>query len=665
MQTISGSRWSILVFAIWLSAGLAVVAAGSSPALAAWYSKTVEHKQTNTVILDREDIKGWPENDPDHMYSNDRQFTGVTVSGGGTKVLFSACAYYTAGGTECRPFVVNSNSTGLQDASAVFPADLVSRSWGWGNMRINDAGSRFFVKVQRYEYGVIDETQVNYFDIPAGTVGRAQADGFVGNGGWWFNINATGSRFYDGKYDNGPSEGFWYTNFGGSKTLIFDVASLPCDPASVLCDDLNLAAFLGSSAQNDRTFFRWTHKLDKTSTGNRSAMWVSDLAGNKHRLTNKEHYWVWDGDWRGVSNGAGSKALYGRTHTSDDPYQVFVVDVESGSEQLVTWSPPVSNYPDTFMTRSGRYVLAAGESGDYGFHYQTLIDLDTGTERDTWSWFLPPFWEVSNITNDDRYYYVTTPPPDSTAYAQLLYRVDTAPTANADFAQAPNVTAIQCNAPALIHADGVTVTFTAQVADAQGLSNIDWVNLSVLVDGREAPPWSMGRVPLAFPAGDPGSTRLYDDGTHGDAVVGDGIFTFDAVATRKGDYEGFNTWYSHFSLPHDVGIRIIVKDKDQNYTIADTRLTVAYIYSQPRALSMEPGESRQVAIFGVGAPYAVTSSNPNVARATVSETRVNVTALRPGRATLTIQDASSNTVPVTVTVNSRSMPALPLLLLTD
>ena len=58
-------------------------------------------------------------------------------------------------------------------------------------------------------------------------------------------------------------------------------------------------------------------------------------------------------------------------------------------------------------------------------------------------------------------------------------------------------------------------------------------------------------------------------------VAGDGIFTFDAVATRKGDYEGFNTWYSHFTLPHDVGIRIIAKDKDYNYTIADTRLTIA------------------------------------------------------------------------------------------
>jgi hypothetical protein len=662
MKTISVSQCWKLAFAIGLSVGLAAIAVDSRPALAAWYSTAIEHKQANTVILDREDLKGWPADAPN---SDDRQFTGVTVSGGGTKVLFSACAYYTASGTECRPFVVDSNGTGLQDGSAVFPADLVSRSWGWGNLRINDAGSRFFVKVQRYEYLVINEMQVNYFDIPAGTVGRAQTDGFYPDGAWWFNINATGSRFYEGEYDNGPSEGFWYTNFGGSKTLIFDVASLPCDPASILCDSLNLSAFLGSSAQNDRTFFSWTHKfLGNAHADNRAAMWVSDLSGNKHQLTSDEHYWVWEGDWRGVSNGAGTKALYGRVHTSGDPYQLFVVDVATGTEQLVTWSPSVSNYPVTFMTRSGRYVFARGESGDAGFHYHTLIDLSKGGERDTWSYYLPPSWEVSNITNDDRYYYVTAPPPGS-SYGQLLYRVDTAATTVADFTQAPNLTAIECTAPALIHADGVTVAFTAQVTDAQGLSNIDWVNLSVLVDGREEPPWPMGREPLAFPTGDPGATLMYDDGTHGDAVAGDGIFTFDAVATRKGDYEGFNTWYSHFSLPHDVGIRIIAKDKDENFTIADTRLTIAYIYAQPKTLAMHPGETGQVAIFGAGTPYTVTSSDPTVVAATVGETRADVSALRPGRATLTIRDGSSNTVQVMVMVRSRGNPALPPLLLMD
>ncbi len=97
--------------------------------------------------------------------------------------------------------------------------------------------------------------------------------------------------------------------------------------------------------------------------------------------------------------------------------------------------------------------------------------------------------------------------------------------------------------------------------------------------------------------------------------------------------------------------------------LLDTRLTVACIYAQPRTLSMEPRDRRQVTVFGAGTSYTVTSSNPGVARATVSGSRVNVTALRPGKATLTIRDKNSKMVPVTV--NSRSMPALPLLLLPD
>jgi hypothetical protein len=250
-----------------------------------------------------------------------------------------------------------------------------------------------------------------------------------------------------------------------------------------------------------------------------------------------------------------------------------------------------------------------------------------------------------------------------TVYGHVLYRADLAPQSAADFAQAPNISSIQCSAPALIHADDVTVTFTAMVTDAQGLANIDHVIMAVLVDGREAPPWPMGREPLAFPTGDLGSTYLFDDGTHGDEEAGDGIFTFDAVATRKGDYDGFNTWYTHFTLPHDVGIRIIAKDKDGNYTIADTRLPIAYIYADPSTLTLDPGEDQSLDIFGAGPPYTVTSSNPAVAMAAVNGTQLEVNAGAPGQATLTISDGSSNTVLVTVKVPGQATAIVPLLLL--
>lgn len=558
----------ILAILIGILTGANVVKAVVTP-----YSAPIVYEQTNTLILDKEDLNGWPENDS--QKDNDyRQFTNVLVSSDGTKILYSACAEFTDVGTECRPFVANIDGTGLQDASEIFPSDIVSRSWGWGNMRINDTGSRFFIKAHRYEFAVIDETQVWYYDISDENVGRAEDDGFWPPGFDWFNINTSGSRLYHGKYDDGPSEGLWYTDFGDSKNLIFDVNTLPCDSGTNLCDNLNGVAFLGSAALGDRNFFSWmSYYESNNSTNNRSAMWYTDLAGNKQKLTDEDHFAIWSGDWRGTCNADGTVALYGRTHTYGDPYRLYTVNVATKAESLITWTSDL-NGMSPFITRSGKYVFVKGSSGDYGFHYHTLFDLQMGTSRDSWSYHLPNSGSISNMTENDRYYFATTPAP-GTHYQQYLYKVDTSPGPN-DFGLAPKISSINFSSSTIRHdidpPDMVAVT--ASVSDSQGLDNIDWVLLLVLVDGAEEPPWAMAREPLAFPSGDPGSTWLYDDGTHGDETAGDGIFTFDSIATRKGDYDGFNTWYNHYTLPHTVGIRIIAKDKDDNYTIADTTLTI-------------------------------------------------------------------------------------------
>ena len=74
-------------------------------------------------------------------------------------------------------------------------------------------------------------------------------------------------------------------------------------------------------------------------------------------------------------------------------------------------------------------------------------------------------------------------------------------------------------------------------------------------------------------------------------TAGDGTFTHDAIATRKGDYDGFNTWYSTFTLPHDVGIRILVKDLDGNFTTADTDLWISAVNEDPTHIFSDGFES--------------------------------------------------------------------------
>ncbi len=220
--------------------------------------------------------------------------------------------------------------------------------------------------------------------------------------------------------------------------------------------------------------------------------------------------------------------------------------------------------------------MANGAYGDEGSYYQTIIDLTTNTSRDTWSSHLPNrYYSTSNITENDRYYFYSLDhwPNNSEAVAGV-YRIDMQSTGDA---KAPYVQRIEFSAPALLDQDGVTIAVQVKINDPQGIQNIDWVILSPLVEGQENPAWPMPSGPLAFPTGDSGSTYLYDDGTHGDAIAGDEIFSFDSIATRKGDRDGegaFNTWYQHYPLPAEAGIRIIVKDEDNNYTLADTVLTI-------------------------------------------------------------------------------------------
>lgn len=233
---------------------------------------------------------------------------------------------------------------------------------------------------------------------------------------------------------------------------------------------------------------------------------------------------------------------------------------------------------------------------------------------------------------------------------------------------APYVQQIAFNAPVLLDYENSTIGVRVMVTDPQGTGNIEWVKLTPLVEGQEEPSWAMGREPLAFPTGDPGSTLLYDDGTHGDATAGDGIFSFDSIATRKGDYEGFNTWYKHYSLPAPVGIRIIVKDKDNNYAIADTQFVISKLHADPDHLKIVLKETASVQIIGVEVPYTVTSSKPEIASAIIDGDLMTVTGDKIGNTVLTIEDNTGNLATVTVQVTGSAgaaMPAINLLLMED
>jgi hypothetical protein len=140
----------------------------------------------------------------------------------------------------------------------------------------------------------------------------------------------------------------------------------------------------------------------------------------------------------------------------------------------------------------------------------------------------------------------------------------------------PNVVRIGFSHNALLNDETMKITAHVTVADPQGLGDIDWVRMTSLIDyGRETAPWDeKGRAPLSS-GGDPGDAQLSDTGPAGelgDEVAGDGVYTFDGFKTRS--YSSFWAHYASAGFPIKVPMRVIVKDKSDNYAIVDTQLTV-------------------------------------------------------------------------------------------
>ena len=535
---------------------------------AAWYSADIAYQQAITKILKRGDIS-WGAHTDDYY-----EFGMVIVSADGTKVLFTGVCEYCSP-AEVRPFLVNPDGSGLEDLSAMLPADIVNRWSAWRNLLINDDASEVFFRAI-IEDGYYDDEYLYVYDLATENLQQAVSQEFSPFGtGWHFRIDTTGDTVYLDKLNGGYSDalgrdmrGLFYAATGGAKQFYFDIHDLDCDSE---CDNLNMFALMGTSVQNDRAFFMYDSDYWNTDGSNQhTGLYYTGLDGVQ-TLIGGEHYWIDEGDRRGICDSGGTKVIYRYRHADDEPNQLAVVDVASESASVVGWTYGLNGF-DSHMSRSGDYILVNGEFGDGGTYYQTIIDLTTDTSRDTWSYYLPSRWgSTSNITQDDRYYFYSR---DGSAAETGLYRIDMRSTGDA---HAPYVQQINFSAPALLDQDGVTIAVQVPITDPQGTANVDWVRLVPLVEGQEDPPWPMAREPLAYPSGDAGSTLLYDDGTHGDVTAGDGVFSFNSIATRKGDRIGdsaFNTWYQHYTLPAEVGIRVIVKDNDNNYTLADTLLTI-------------------------------------------------------------------------------------------
>jgi hypothetical protein len=533
--------------ALYLLLGLCVLAA-LNPGQAGEYPAAVHYRQTVTGIV-REAQLGqnqWPLDKPDA-----RRYLGrIVVSANAARVAFFVYAPW-LNSTYWHLYVVDSNGQNLRDLTPNMP------EYWLAYLDINNDGSRVF-------FGRGD---LYYCDLPGG-----QCHPALNQATWYedfrepFGIDRYGDRLFfrhDAGWDEAAQkvqEGIYTASLGGAPRLLMHIDRLPCQSAE--CGNMNLLSFLGASTDGQSVLIGWNRNY-------RSGMWHIDSSGTP-RLLGDEHKYIWldHGSVNRILSEDGNIALYEYKHDDGMPNRLLAYDLRDDSQTFIAETYDLNGYGALTLSPTGSHAFLRGQA-----HDGTLVDLQSGAKRDTNSYFVNDDHEAhhSNLTANNRYYFMG----GGGHYTETrLMRVDMAPVA---YPAAPQIVAVSFSAPALLDAEGSTVGIEVQVRDAQGLGNIEWVNLSTLVAGKETPDWPMGRGPLAFPSGDTSSTRLFDDGSHGDRVAGDGIYSFDAMATRKGsrDLDGvWNTWYAHHALPHAVEIRLIAKDKDDNYSIADTELLI-------------------------------------------------------------------------------------------
>jgi hypothetical protein len=565
----------------------------ASPVFADWYPAPIEYKQTMTVVVRESQLNTW-------LVGTARWPIFLATNVNGAKIAFRVKASNTG---EDRIFVANADGTGLTNITPSLPAGVLARDVCY--IQFNDAGTRLF-------FYHTDKDHVYYCNLSPLSCGLA-VDNMYGGVPWIgipYVANSAGTRLYF-KYNQGYDPvakkdrlGIYTASIGGTPTRLMHLDELPCT-AGYDCHNMNRLKLLDGSADGNRQLVAWAPpEADKS-------MWMIEGAPPAEMMPAEDHYSVWDGVFQRVMTRNGNKALYEFATGSGSAYPVklYLVDLNSGAKTFVVQTTDMNWFSfGPTISPEGKFA----RFNTYGYK-SALADLTTGTKRDTWSYWFGESGcigesNLTDLTSNGRYYFMGSRCDDTNN--TKIHRVDTAPTS---FTKAPHITSIAFNQPALLKDPGATVSVRAAVSDAQGRANIQWVKVIGLVNGLEHPDW-LNFDPLTF-----GDARLFDDGTHGDQVANDGMYTLDSIGTTLNASSFFNT------LPRYAGVRIIAKDLNGNYSIADTKLLVTNNFlpivnvTATDAVASEPGTNRGTFTFsrtgstaaGLAVKYSVSGSATN------------------------------------------------------
>lgn len=519
-------------------------------------SAPIVYRQSLEVILRESKVTGWPKGEE----NRDRVFVAITNSTDGAKIAFLV---QTQVGNDRYQhlYVARGNGSKLVDITNHLPSSVNPNTLS--SLALSNNGRRLFFR----DPTVGTVTDMYYCNTVSLSCAKAVQPDTSGNLALLdydfrkpYDINTNGSQLFF-RHNAGCSsdpdkcyKGLFTAPLFGKPLQILDIEKLPCQSG---CGNLNYVRFLGSSKDNLRHFFTYDHDPWHTTYPKSQGLWQV-VGTTPRRVLNENQDWVWPQShlYNQIVSADGKILLYNTLSNSDNISRLYVVNTAKKNKKLLAETGNLSNF--TYVTLSPQATFARFSGGGY---LATIVDMATNQQRDTGSYKINEFfcqypgYGFSNLTGNDRYYYMAGNCDGAEA---KVYRVDRVPTA---FPKAPKIAWIRFSSNTLV-ADGSTrIKVRAKVQDSQGLKTIESVKLHALVDGLEFPNW-LNREPVTL-----NDFVLYDDGTHGDRRAGDGIFTHNSLRSDQA-----SVFYSKYSLPKNIGIRIVAKDKWGNYGLADTTL---------------------------------------------------------------------------------------------
>lgn len=532
------------------------------------YPAPIQYRQTMTKIVDETQLQGWPGSGYE---TAGRHIEEIVASPTNNHLAFTVKLDTYSD----KRLYVRGNGTDLVDCTPYLTAAGVNPNNVYGLRMSHDGNRIFFFGV----YGQDIYYLVPWFiwQVYPAFKGLAGSDGRVK-----YTVNYDGTKLFF-KHVTTPGGisvvGLYYADVGDptfTAHLMMPMSKLPGT------QNTNLLWYLGSSENGGSLLCRWY-----SSITNSTAMWWVNTPNNPPnpsqdpvKLPDEDHPYVW------AEQDLPNKIVASQIGTPEGSASVLYACQDNGQNEKLyylqlTTSPTYQNrrllsadgggftfptlYDDGYFTRVARFT------GPY--HKATRVNLLTGEQRDTHSYWFNESNDAYYLTDlvDDssgtyaRFYYMATKPYGQTA---RIHQVDmVAPPGGNGLA--PLISNISFSKSAWAYEDTTPLTVTAQITDPKGATNLGNVYMQVLVDGLEWPAWLNPRyTPIT-------EAQMFDSG-------GTGTYTCTSTLYK------ISSFYTHYTLPHEVGIRIIAKNKDAHYMIADTTINVTTkgVMSGPAARSL-------------------------------------------------------------------------------